>query len=102
MRYFNRISAVGVAMICLTSPCTGLAQLPSVSAAREPVTNTYHGVRVVDDYQWLEESTNTGVRDWTRQQNERTRAYFDKLPFYDGPSQTLEELVAEESASYAL
>jgi prolyl oligopeptidase len=80
----------------------GFAQLPVVPAARQPVTNTYQGVPVVDDYQWLEQSTNAAVREWTRKQNERTRAYFDKLPFHAGLSQALEELVAEESASYSL
>ncbi|TAK98806.1 MAG: S9 family peptidase, partial [Verrucomicrobia bacterium] len=79
-----------------------LFRSPAVSTAREPVTNTYHGVSVVEDYQWLEASTNPAVRDWTRQQNERTRAYFDKLSFHAGLSQALEELISEESASYAL
>jgi prolyl oligopeptidase len=102
MRRLNPFSAVCVTLISLAAPRAGLAQLPSVSTAREPVTNSYQGLSVVDDYQWLEESTNTAVRDWTRLQNARTRAYFAKLPFYDGLSQTLEELVAEESASYAL
>jgi len=50
------------------------AQLPAIPAAREPVTNIYHGVAVVDDYQWLEDAASSAVRDWTRRQNERTRA----------------------------
>jgi prolyl oligopeptidase len=59
-------------------------------------------VAVVDDYQWLENGTNPAVRDWTRQQNERTRAYFSQLGFHDGLEQELSELVADESASYGL
>jgi len=55
MRYFNPISAVCVTLISLAAARASLAQLPSVPAARE---NSYYGVRVVDDYQWLEESTN--------------------------------------------
>jgi len=78
------------------------AQLPSVPTVREPVTNFYHGVAVVDDYQWLEDARNPAVRDWIRQQNERTRAYFDKLKFHDGLAQELGELIADESARYDL
>ena len=78
------------------------AQLPTVPTPREPVTNTYHGVAVVDDYQWLENGTNPAVRAWTKAQNERTRAYFDKLDFRDGLEQQLSELVADQSASYNL
>jgi prolyl oligopeptidase len=78
------------------------APLPAVPTPREPVTNNYNGVAVVDDYQWLEDATNPAVRDWTRQQNERTRAYFDQLAFHDGLAQELSELIADESASYGL
>jgi len=86
----------------LAFAATGFAQLPVVPTAREPVTNVYHDVVVVDDYQWLEDAANPAVRDWTRQQNERTRAYFDKQAFHDGLEQELMELVADESASYGL
>jgi prolyl oligopeptidase len=95
MRPLNQIPAICLTLLSLTATRTGLAQLPAVPTARQPVTNTYHGVPIIEDYQWLEESTNVAVRDWTRQQNERTRAYFDKLPFYEGLSQALEELIAE-------
>ena len=86
----------------LAAASAGYAQLPAIPTAREPVTNIYHGVAVVDDYQWLEDAANPAVRDWTRQQNERTRAYFDKLAFHDGLEQQLSELIADESASYSL
>lgn len=102
MRYLCQIAAVGLTLLNLPVTRTGAAPLPFVPAARAPVTNAYHGVQVVEDYQWLEAATNATVRDWTRQQNESTRAYFGQLPFYDGLSQALEELVSEESASYTL
>ena len=76
--------------------------LPSVPTAIEPVTNVYHGVTVVDDYQWLETATNPAVRDWTRAQNARTRAYFDRLNFRDGIARQLNQLLADESASFGL
>ena len=81
---------------------SGLAQLPVVRTPREPVTNTYGAVAVADDYQWLETATNPAVRAWTRAQNERTRAYFDKLDFRAGLEQQLTELTAEGSAHYSL
>ena len=65
------------------------ATLPSVPAPRQPVTNAYHGVTVVDDYQWLEEAAAPAVRDWTRLENERTRAYFAGLPYREGIAERL-------------
>ncbi len=76
--------------------------LPSVPTAIEPVTNIYHGVTVVDDYQWLETAANPAVRAWTRAQNARTRAYFDRLNFRDGIARQLNQLLADESASFGL
>lgn len=102
MRHVYEIAAGCLTLLNLSVSQAGAAQLPSVPASRAPVTNTYHGVQVVEDYQWLEAATNAAVRDWTRQQNERTRAYFGQLPFYAGLAQALEELIAEESASYGL
>jgi prolyl oligopeptidase len=76
------------------------ASLPSVPTPTHPVTNIYHGQVVVDNYQWLEDASSPAVKDWTRQQNERTRAYFEKLPFRDGIAQQLTQLRGEESARY--
>jgi prolyl oligopeptidase len=79
----------------------GAAALPVVPAAREPVTNVYHGVAVVDDYQWLENASSPPVREWTRLENERTRDYFSHLPYRDGIAQQLTQLLSEESARYS-
>src|ERR1017187_10154848 len=100
----SRVRAVFPVMLGLglAAASAGFAPLPAIPTAREPVTNIYHGVAVMDDYQWLEDGTNPTVRDWTRQQNERTRAWFDQLEFHDGLEQELSELIADESASYGL
>jgi len=77
------------------------ADLPSVPAPLQPVTNLYHGVAVVDNYQWLEDASAPMGRVWTRLENERTRAYLARLPFRDGIAQQLAQLRGEESARYA-
>src|SRR6267378_4281198 len=74
------------------------AALPSVPTQRQPVTNSYDGLAVQDDYQWLENAPAPEVRDWVRRQNERTREYFSQLPYHDGIAQQLLQLRSEESA----
>lgn len=88
--------------VCLATTRAETLSLPAVPTPIVPVTNYYHGVAVVDDYQWLENGTNPAVRAWTRAQNERTRAYFDRLNFRAGLTQELNELIADQSASYGL
>src|SRR3984885_4359781 len=55
-----------------------LAQPPA--AQKRPVTDTYHGVAVTDEYRWLENGNNEAVRKWSDAQNARARAALDKLP----------------------
>jgi len=61
----------------------------------EPVVDQMHGVRIVDDYRWLEEleSQSARVRDWTTEQNEYTRRTLDGLPGRAALEQRLGELL---------
>jgi prolyl oligopeptidase len=77
------------------------AELPVVDTPRQPVAEVYHGTRVTDDYQWLENASSPAVREWTRKQNERTRKYFDGLPYREGIAQQLMQLRSQESARYS-
>ncbi len=47
---------------------------------KKPVTDVYHGVKVVDDYRWLEDFHNAAVRAWADNENRYARAYLDGLP----------------------
>lgn len=46
---------------------------------RNPVTDTYHGVSVVDNYRWLEDWGNKAVKLWSAAQNAYARAYLDNI-----------------------
>jgi len=48
-------------------------------AERRPVTDTYHGVAVVDPYRWLEADT-PEVAAWSDAENRHARAVLDHLP----------------------
>jgi hypothetical protein len=46
---------------------------------KRPVTDTYHGVQVTDDYRWLEDFSDPAVRSWSEPQNAYARKYLDGL-----------------------
>ena len=46
-------------------------------AEKKPVMNVYHGIKVEDNYQWLENDNNPGVKGWSDAENKQTRAYLD-------------------------
>jgi prolyl oligopeptidase len=80
------------------------AKAPSIPAppatAKRPVTDEYHGVKVVDNYRWLENWEDPEVKQWTAAQNARTREYLDHLPSRPAIKGRIRELVAARSPSY--
>ena len=70
------------------------------STPKRPVTDTYHGVAVVDDYRWLEDGDDPEVHAWSEAQNARTRAFLDHLPSVDAIRRRLTKLLKTESVSY--
>src|SRR5438093_9806299 len=81
--------------------CAGCNSRPAAPTSKQPVTNEYHGVQVVDDYQWLETSSNPAVRQWGAAQNERSRAVLDKLPVRPLVEDRLTRLLQEAGTNYA-
>ncbi len=83
------------------------ALLPSVASAKfpptekKPVTDEYHGVKVVDDYRWLEEAGTPAVKAWTEAQNAHTRAYLDALPDRAAIQARLTDLFAKTTPSHS-
>ena len=49
-------------------------------APKRPVTDTYWGVEVVDDYQYLEIVDDDMVARWAEAQNDNTREWLDSRP----------------------
>ena len=47
---------------------------------RKPVTDTYQGVEVRDDYRWLEDGADPAVKAWSREQLAATRKALDASP----------------------
>jgi prolyl oligopeptidase len=80
---------------------SALAQLPKPPAApKRPVTDEIQGVKITDDYRWLENWDDPAVKQWSAAQNARTREYLDHLPARTAIKERLKQLIAASSASY--
>jgi prolyl oligopeptidase len=73
----------------------------NVETKRVPVTTTYHGFEVTEDYRWLEDANSEETRAWTQAQHERTMAYLRALPSYDDIRRRAQEILAANATSYA-
>lgn len=77
------------------------AAIPQPPATpRHPVTDEYQGVKVTDDYRWLENWDDPAVKQWSAAQNARTREYLDHLPAREAIKDRLHQLAAAGSATY--
>lgn len=52
----------------------------AIETERVPVLDTYHGIQVEDDYQWLEKTKDEKVRAWVQSQNKVAHEFLDALP----------------------
>jgi prolyl oligopeptidase len=73
---------------------------PNPPTPKRPVINEYHGVKVEDDYQWLENDNDPQVKAWSDAQSRRARAYLDGLPDRQKIQKQLTEWYAKTSPSY--
>jgi prolyl oligopeptidase len=89
--------------LCLLA-LAGFAQGPSVSkppdTPKRPVTDEYQGVKVTDDYRWLENWDDPAVKQWSATQNAHAREYLDHLPARAAIRARVAQLIAAGSASY--
>jgi prolyl oligopeptidase len=89
--------------VCLLT-FAAFAQSPSIpqppDTPRRPVTDEYQGVKVTDDYRWLEDWDDAAVKQWSTAENARTREYFDHLPARPAIRTKLAKLAAGNSASF--
>ncbi|MBO0845342.1 MAG: S9 family peptidase [Nocardioides sp.] len=77
-----------------------MTALPTVDTPRTPVTSSYHGVEVSEDYRWLEDASSEETIAWTKAQQHLTSGYFETLPWRDSLRARVEKLLKAERASY--
>jgi prolyl oligopeptidase len=89
------------AATCLPSLLNSSAAPPATQTPKKPVTDEYQGVKVQDDYQWLEKDDDPAVKAWSDAQNQRTRKYLDKLSDRVAIEKQLTDWYAKTSPSYS-
>ena len=82
----------------LLLPGTGAPVPPT---PKNPVTDTYFGTAVRDDYRWLEDWSVPAVQAWSRAQNEHARAVLDALPHFPQIQQRLAAIANFRSTSWS-
>jgi prolyl oligopeptidase len=70
---------------------------------KKPVSTTYHGVTVVDDYRWLEDPSDPAVKAWGDAQRAYARAVLDAIPSRPAVRARVEQIMtAVGGATFAM
>src|SRR5690242_1834651 len=69
-------------------------------APKKPVADSYFGATISEDYRWLEDGKDPGVRDWSLRQLEVTRAFLDKLPQRQALKEKLTDIYSASPVRY--
>ncbi len=88
-------------LLLIQSAVTQNSSVPkSPDTPKRPVNDEYQGVKVADDYRWLENWDDPAVKQWSGAENARTREYLDRLPARGAIKDRLKQLIGASSASY--
>jgi prolyl oligopeptidase len=98
-RFRERISMKLFLLTTFTVTMTVLSATPPTE--KKPVMDEYHGVKVVDEYRWLEESGSPAVKAWTEAQNKHSRAWLDARPERASIEAKLTALYAKDTPSHS-
>ena len=71
-----------------------------IDTPKVPVSSTYHGLTVTEDYRWLEDAESDQSRSWTEAQDRLTRSYLENLPFRDAVRRRVAEVLKAAPVSY--
>ena len=89
------------ALTCAITIALSAAAAPTYPPApKQRVTDTYHGITVNDDYQWLEDATKPEVKEWVAAQNKITREALDAIPGREAVHERIKTLALSRSSSY--
>ncbi|MDQ2973810.1 MAG: prolyl oligopeptidase family serine peptidase [Acidobacteriota bacterium] len=67
---------------------------------KKPVRDEYHGITVIDDYRWLEDSSDPEVGRWVSAQNQLSRSVLDNFPGRALLAERLNNLYSARSVFY--
>ena len=93
MRSEFRITAVRTALAGLLALATDACALNYPETLKKPVTDSYHGVQITENYRWLEDGRDAAVAAWSGKQLELTRSALDALPDRPGLQARFKEIL---------
>jgi prolyl oligopeptidase len=71
------------------------------ASPKKPVVDEYQGVKVTDDFRWLEKADDPAVKQWSDAQTAYARAQLDAIPFHDAVQARVDKLIRSTSERWS-
>ncbi len=94
-----RHATAALAFVTFLAPALAGPPTPPATA-KKPVSDEFHGVKVAEDYRWLEDWNDAAVKKWSEEQNAYSRAVLDALPGTAAIRKRVAELRGINTPSY--
>src|SRR5690349_6473580 len=92
--------AMQLRLVLISTAASAMLFAQPPATPKRPATDTYHSVKVTDDYRWLENASDPSVQAWSDGQNRNARRYLDGLPTRTSVYEELNKLITRQSARY--
>ena len=100
MKRKSMVHALSACSLLLIFHAGFAADTSAPPTAVQNVTDSYGDLHVTDPYRWLENAADPKVHEWSLAQDQRTRAYLDKLPYRNTMYERLMKEISATSSSY--
>jgi prolyl oligopeptidase len=87
-------------IVLIFSFCALAASDKPPATEKKPVSDEFYGIKVTDNYRWLENFEDPAVQKWNTGQNAYSRKYLDSNPMRPEIEKRLNELLSSRSVSY--
>ena len=95
-----RITAICTAIVGVLVLAANAHALDYPETPKKPITDSYHGVQITEDYRWLEDGSDPAVKAWSAKQLDLTRSVLDALPARRGLQARFKELLGSAPFRY--
>jgi prolyl oligopeptidase len=99
MKEIKSLLAATLATLLAASGAAWSADGPPVAPVR-PVTDTYFGTLVIDNYRYMENLSDPEVQNWMKAQAVYTRKVLDEIPGHAAMAQRIAELMGKDLLRY--
>jgi prolyl oligopeptidase len=101
MSSLHRFTVTFSFVLALSATSIAIPLEPAPPAPKQPVVDEYQGVKVTDDYRWLENPKDPAVKAWVAAENHRTHAYFDGLSDHAAIATQVRDIITKITSRYS-